>query len=262
MEDDVSYSFYEDEDYAETESMAQRTTYNTNDADETARGFVCAESAHNTTQLPETAAHICAIKEISPDVIKLDMSVGSFFLRITYLEHVTYDDLSNALSAGTPLLPHELTDITNAAFAFAAERDAVQYLSRAEHSAFLLKRKLSKKNHSAAAIERAFEYLVMRGFLSDSRYAEAFLRNRTINRAEGKTRLLAELASRGVSKEIAQSALDAFFADKSERELLVRAAEKLQRKGKTEDQQIKALLRLGFAWSDIQKVLGARDDWD
>ena len=150
--------------------------------------------------------------------------------------------------------------ILEAALAYSAEHAAVSYLERAEHSAELLRRKLKRKGHSDSAIQKALSYAKKRNWLSDERYAGAFLRNRSIRKAEGKTRLMAELAARGINKEIAEKALEEFFAQKSEASLLQKAAEKLKKQGKTKEQAQQSLVRLGFPWNSIKSYM--KDNWE
>ena len=149
--------------------------------------------------------------------------------------------------------------IIEAALAYSAEHAAVAYLERAEHSAELLRRKLKQKGHSDAAIQKALAYAQKRNWLSDERYAGAFLRNRSIRKAEGRTRLLAELAARGISRDTAEKAVEEFFAQKSEASLLEKAANKLKRQGKTKEQAQQALIRLGFSWTDIKFYI--KNNW-
>lgn len=165
----------------------------------------------------------------------------------------------DSITPDTQLSSETSERIIEAALAYSAEHAAVSYLERAEHSAELLRRKLKQKGHSDSAIQKALSYAQKRNWLSDERYAGAFLRNRSIRKAEGKTRLLAELAARGISKEIAAKAVEEFFAQKSEASLLQRAAEKLKRQGKTKEQAQQSLIRLGFPWGSIKSYI--KDNW-
>lgn len=165
----------------------------------------------------------------------------------------------DSITPDTQLSSEASERIIEAALAYSAEHAAVSYLERAEHSAELLRRKLKQKGHSDSAIQKALSYAQKRNWLSDERYAGAFLRNRSIRKAEGKTRLLAELSARGISKEIAAKAVEEFFAQKSEASLLQRAAEKLKRQGKTKEQAQQSLIRLGFPWGSIKSYI--KDNW-
>lgn len=224
----------------------------------------------------------------SEDVYKLNTSLGSFFLRTVYLN----DDISalenntkgapvfikasdlkkeeqtekkqskhntsalldfDSIEANTQLDEELTSKILEAALAYSAEFAAVSYLERSEYSSELLKRKLKQKGHSPNVIQKALDYVQFRGWLSNERYAGAFLRNRSISRCEGRSRLLAELQHRGINREIAEKALDEFFEQKSETQLLAKAVAKLKKRGKTPEQIQQSLIRLGFSWNDIRQ---------
>ncbi len=199
---------------------------------------------------------LTAIKETAPDVAQLTfLTLPPFYVRFQYL-----DFPEHALLQVNGEYPAEVyTDLVQAGLAFAAERKALEYLNRSEHSRFGLTRKLTDKGHDATAINKACDYLESRNWLSDRRYAESFLRNRSISRAEGRSRLLGELTSRGVDRHIANEALDEFFEEKDEKQILERAVDKLRRQGKKEEALERSLLRLGFSYKDIKSALSGSD---
>ena len=218
-----------------------------------------AVSAQELIEPDSTAMLIYSAERTSEDVYKLNTSLGSFFLRTAYLNDAQFIIDFDALEPNTQVSSEISEKILDAALAFSAEHAAVSYLERAEHSTELLRRKLKQKGHSDTAIQKALEYAQNRNWLSDERYAGAFLRNRSIRKAEGRTRLLAELAARGISRDIAEKAVEEFFAQKSEASLLEKAAAKLKKQGKTKEQAQQALIRLGFSWSDIKFYI--KNNW-
>ena len=218
-----------------------------------------AVSAQELIEPDSTAMLIYSAERTSEDVYKLSTSLGSFFLRAAYLNDAQFIIDFDALEPNTQVSSEISEKILDAALAFSAEHAAVSYLERAEHSTELLRRKLKQKGHSDTAIQKALEYAQKRNWLSDERYAGAFLRNRSIRKAEGRTRLLAELAVRGISRDTAEKALEEFFAQKSEASLLEKAADKLKKQGKTKEQAQQALIRLGFSWSDIKFYI--KNNW-
>ena len=218
-----------------------------------------AVSAQELIEPDSTAMLIYSVERTSEDVYKLSTSLGSFFLRTAYLNDAQFIIDFDALEPNTQVSSEISEKILDAALAFSAEHAAVSYLERAEHSTELLRRKLKQKGHSDTAIQKALEYAQKRNWLSDERYAGAFLRNRSIRKAEGRTRLLAELAVRGISRDTAEKAVEEFFAQKSEASLLEKAADKLRKQGKTKEQAQQALIRLGFSWSDIKFYI--KNNW-
>ena len=218
-----------------------------------------AVSAQELIEPDSTAMLIYSAERTSEDVYKLSTSLGSFFLRAAYLNDAQFIIDFDDLESNTQVSSEISEKILDAALAFSAEHAAVSYLERAEHSTELLRRKLKQKGHSDTAIQTALEYAQTRNWLSDERYAGAFLRNRSIRKAEGRTRLLAELAARGISRDTAEKAVEEFFAQKSEASLLEKAAAKLKKQGKTKEQAQQALIRLGFSWSDIKFYI--KNNW-
>lgn len=174
----------------------------------------------------------------------------SFFIRIDYLNFVDAKDIKPCAE----FFEEKEEDILDAGLCFAAERKAEDYLSRSEQSRFGLNRKLLAKGFDKKAINRALDYLESKNYLSDARFARAWLNNRKISKAEGRIRLSAELASRGIDKNTVNAALDEYFEENSEEELCLRAYEKYLRLGKSEDKIIASLNRSGFSNKLIQTV--------
>jgi len=91
-------------------------------------------------------------------------------------------------------------------------------------------------------------------YIDDTNYAQLFVSSRLRNRPRGKSILIGELMSKGVSKEIAQSVCDELVVD--EYELLKNTFEKKYR-GKRFDykdtKMVNFLLRKGFSWDLIQQ---------
>ena len=151
-------------------------------------------------------------EQVSAEVMKISSDSGlAFFIRNFYLKIVKPESIFE----NAEFLDEEEQDIVDAGLAFAAESKAVEYLSRSEQSRFGLAKKLGNKNYERKSIEMALDYLEFKNYLSDERFARAWLNSRRINHSEGRTKLAAELASRGISKEISRIALDDFFFRKS-----------------------------------------------
>ncbi len=179
-------------------------------------------------------------------------SVGSaFFLRSCYLSLLSEENLF----AGAELSDEEASDLLIAAVVYGAEFAAMTYLARAEHCRAGLERKLLKKGIEKTAVEKALDYLEQCGNLSDERFAGAWLRSRSIDHAEGRIRLAAELASRGVDRSSSKKALDEFFSEKDELEIC-RCAYKKCRLFKKDLDKIKAsLIQKGFTLKQIGIVI-------
>lgn len=195
---------------------------------------------------------IYGTEQVSPEVIKINSSAGlAFFIRISYLKVVSPEEIVlNAEFEG-----QEEQDIIDAGMCYAAEMKAVEYLARAEQCRFRLTQKLLQKKYEKQYVSRALDYLEYKNYLNDARFAEFWLNGRKINHSEGRTKLLAELMSRGIAKDVAQVALENFFSQNSEYELCRRAYEKCLRAKKDPARTVRTLMTNGFSYSMIKKIM-------
>lgn len=89
---------------------------------------------------------------------------------------------------------------------------ALRLLTRREHSAKELKRKLTARGVESAAADAAIGKLAASGFQSDQRYAEQMIRTR-LAQGYGPRRIRADLRVAGLSNEAVASALAAIDVD-------------------------------------------------
>ena len=184
-------------------------------------------------------------------MFKLTLEEGSaFFVRKEYLP----EGLFERIDVGLEFDDEETDSLLDAGLTCAVELKAVGYLARAEQSRFGLTRKLIEKKYEKKYVEVALTYLEGRGYLSDLRYATAWLNTRKINHYEGRSRLSAELAARGIARDVANKALDEFFSENDEDEICRKAYEKLS-KSKADEKLIAALLRSGFSMKQIKSII-------
>ena len=184
-------------------------------------------------------------------MFKLTPEEGSaFFVRKEYLP----EGLFERIDVGLEFDDEETDSLLDAGLTCAVELKAVGYLARAEQSRFGLTRKLIDKKYDKKYVEAALTYLEWRGYLSDLRYATAWLNTRKINHYEGRSRLSAELTARGIARDVANKALDEFFTENDEDELCRKAYEKLS-KSKADEKLIAALLRSGFSMKQIKSII-------
>ncbi len=174
---------------------------------------------------------------------------SAFFVRADYLP----DGLFDRIDTGADFNEAETESLLDAGLTCAVELKAVGYLARAEQSRFGLTRKLIEKKYDKKYVEAALSYLEGRGYLSDLRFATAWLNTRKINHYEGRSRLAAELAARGIARDVATSALDEFFSENDEDEICRKAYEKLS-KSKSGEKLTAALMRSGFSLKMIKHI--------
>ena len=174
---------------------------------------------------------------------------SSFYIRKDYLPEGVFE----RIDVGVEFSEEEADCLMDAGLTCAVELKAVGYLARAEQSRFGLTRKLIEKKYEKKYVEAALDYLEVKGYLSDLRFATAWLNTRRTNHYEGRSRLAAELASRGIARDVANTALDEFFTENDEMEICRKAYEKLS-KSKSGEKLTAAMLRQGFTQKQIRNL--------
>lgn len=139
--------------------------------------------------------------------------------------------------------------------ASAATQKALALLARCEQCRAGLARKLLAKGFSKDTVEGVLDALEERDFLSDRRFARAWLNSRRIGHYEGRSRLLSELAARGIGKEVAKEAVDSFFDEFDEEEICRKAAKKLVAQGKSGEKLMASMQRAGFSWKMSSNII-------
>ena len=179
-----------------------------------------------------------------------------FYARQEYLSGIELDNIQ----CGSEFVDDDEEALLDAGLICAVELKAVSYLARSEQCRFGLKRKLLAKQYKSEYIDKALSFLESKNYLSDERYAAAWLNDRRINHYEGQTKLLLELQSRGIDKTVAADAVKEFFTDNDEEEICRKACERFVKKGKSEDKLIEVLLKAGFAYKMIKNVMDSETD--
>ena len=85
-------------------------------------------------------------------------------------------------------------------------------LSRRAHSRFEVRRKLGRRGYGEEEVESAVLRLTELGYLNDRAFAEGHVRRRSSGL--GRLALSAELAARGVDRDVADAALGGLDADR------------------------------------------------
>ena len=112
---------------------------------------------------------VIAVEYTSSDTVKLVLSGD-----VSIVSRFCYFDEPLAIDA----FPHTLTEyqidhLYQAGRRFLAEKQAVAYLNRAEHSAYQLTVKLQKKGYLKNEYQPGLDYLCVSGILDDSSFAGA-----------------------------------------------------------------------------------------
>ena len=97
---------------------------------------------------------------------------------------------------------------------------AIKLLSLREHTEKELRAKLEDKGFSGEDIDSTIERLKTEGYLSEERFASAFIRSRLRKNPEGRPLLLSRLSEKGSPRDIAVAALDEAWEEKMWKEPL------------------------------------------
>ena len=157
----------------------------------------------------------------------------------------------------------ELVEAGQRSFVVAA---AVDLLARREHSEAELRRKLRRKGFHRGACDHALTVMADRGYQSDRRFAQAWLRQRMRGKGVSRRAALAALADKGVARELAQEVVSAYesehpgcFLRALEAQLLaagVLGEDGAVREGLSRDDReriTRRVLRRGFSYGELKE---------
>nr|WP_297174349.1 regulatory protein RecX [uncultured Agathobaculum sp.] len=132
---------------------------------------------------------------------------------------------------------------------------AAKQLSYRALSTRMLRNKLLEKGHEEQAVDYAIAWLTERNLLDDAAYAESVVRGYA-RRGYGAGRIRQELARRGIDRETADAAMQSFSPDRAQLcALLDKRLHGDVSDRREVDKAVAALLRRGFAWSEIRDAL-------
>ena len=133
---------------------------------------------------------------------------------------------------------------------------ALRMLATREHSRLELRRKLQAKAQEGEDVEAVLDRMADNGLQSDERFAEGFVRSR--GKRFGNARIKQELAERGISKDLAVSALAEGLQDDElarARAVWVRKFGEVPQDRSAWARQARFLQARGFAVDVIRKLL-------
>ncbi len=93
-----------------------------------------------------------------------------------------------------------------------ARASALAFLSRRDHAEAELRQKLQRKGYADASIDAVIADMHRLGYLDDARFASVYARQRA-ERGYGPVKIRHELAHKGVSPAVIETALDALGID-------------------------------------------------
>jgi regulatory protein len=134
----------------------------------------------------------------------------------------------------------------------AAHRAALDLLARRSHFEIELERKLAHQGFAPDDVRAALERLRAAELVDDRRSAVELLTSRLRRAPQGRRRLRAELARKGITADVITAALEEVMPG-DESELAREAARRFQRRARPADARAlqRHLDRLGFSTRDI-----------
>jgi regulatory protein len=142
--------------------------------------------------------------------------------------------------------------------------DGLKLVARRELSEAQVRARLARKEHDPDAIDAAIERLRKERAIDDARVAESIARTETAVRRRGKLRVRMQIERAGISKEVAQRALDEIF-DGIDGDALIEASLNRRLRGRetiADDREYQKLYRYlmgqGFESDRIVNALSAR----
>jgi regulatory protein len=122
--------------------------------------------------------------------------------------------------------------------------------------------RLRQKGFSEQVVSQVVDRLIDEQYLDDSRFADEWISSRSVNRYYGRRKLLSELRHKGVSSEIAETALAKNLPYEREKEIARSAARKRLKnlKGKGRDRKAvlyRYLMSKGFTSQSVWAAIDA-----
>jgi regulatory protein len=119
------------------------------------------------------------------------------------------------LRVGAPLSEDASRELTEVDADIRVREAALNLLSYRARTRRELETRLRQKGFSVARIGPCLDALEAKGLLDDEAVAAAFVRDRLRHRPRGRSRLVAELRTKGVEPELASEAIERVFEDEN-----------------------------------------------
>ncbi len=130
---------------------------------------------------------------------------------------------------------------------------AEQYCALSEHCAQEVREKIAAWGGTAAQAEAILAGLYEGAYIDDGRYCRAFAHDKLLYQGWGRTKIRLMLQAKGLPQEAVAAAIDG-IDEEAYRQVLSTVAEK--KRNATPEQRLRFLLQRGFAYREIQEVLG------
>lgn len=163
--------------------------------------------------------------------------------------------LNSGLYLGQEISREELDQLKDKAVLDKAYDRALNYVYLRPRSEWELRQYLKRKEVPPALLEIILNKLSISGYVDDSKFAEAWVRNRRLLKAISQRRLSQELRAKRVSDEVVRAVLSEDETD--EREVLAQLVAKKRQQTRYQDdlKLMQYLARQGYSYDDIKSVI-------
>jgi regulatory protein len=171
------------------------------------------------------------------------------------------------LAVGQMADTQRLAELLRAETLRKARECALRLIGYRDRSMAEVKRKLAGSDFPEDVVLEVVEQLSSAELLDDDKFSRDWVRARTQAKPMGRTRLAAELRSRGVDKETIEKALSELDVSREQalaRELALRRLGKMDRSDPAAVRKLSAfLVRRGFAWEIVGGIMESlRSEWE
>ncbi|WP_231681954.1 regulatory protein RecX [Phosphitispora fastidiosa] len=136
-----------------------------------------------------------------------------------------------------------------------AKDDALNYISYRPRSAWEVRKKLFEKGYESEIVSEVIGFLEEYRFIDDLEFSRMWLRSRTRDKPSGRRKISHELFQKGISRDIIEECLAGYSPEQEEEIACLLAEKKISQKG-FELKKIEGfLLRRGFDYNIVRKVL-------
>ncbi|MBO5152725.1 MAG: RecX family transcriptional regulator [Eubacterium sp.] len=164
-----------------------------------------------------------------------------------------------SLTEGTELTQAQYEQIRQDIIGKRAKKRAMHLLEKMDRTEQELRKKLQESEYPEDLTEDAIAYVKHYHYVDDARYADCYVRLRGAAKSRGK--LLAELQSKGVDRELANRVLAEYEDERDEPQMIRELMRKRNYDPQTASLQEQRrmygyLMRRGFQSADICKAIG------
>jgi len=164
------------------------------------------------------------------------------------------------LSSGKEFTEEELLKLKSAADKAFTREKALELLSLREHGSGELRTKLLQKGYEKANIAEVIEYLKVKNYLNDERFAELFSQELIQRKQLGPMKVKEKLFLRGIASSVIRDILMNYDREKQLENCLYHFQKKFKSNPQFETREEKAkviryLQGKGFGWDVIAEVI-------